>query len=363
MMKIASVDDKVVCPYCGHEEQLTDSRQLSEDALDAVAARVQEALENDIRNAAMAKQAVSGGGDHVSGIIFSILGILGLVGAFLFFDPFQTRVSPDARREARERMEKVIAEASNRDEKDAATVMEEPAVGHGKAGDIGEGGPAGNRQNQRGAGNKAVPAADRVAVLSNTDARRVLEPEILGCMTSAGVHSLIVRIGQGNVKYSAGPLPPLTVVNPGDTWVDYRKETGFHRSALGKCILHAAQGIQTNAIAGNYMHFHLKNSAVPDPLAGLPDRLDGKAAQTAAERMDMAAQDCAVHHSDSAEPRKTLSIQLTFLGVDGSVSAVKPMYIDAKTSWAQCLKAAYLQVKGPRFRDLEATYMHRLSPR
>ena len=197
-------------------------------------------------------------------------------------------------------------------------------------------------------------------ILSKQEAQKVLEPKILSCMKQHNVHYLIADIGQGYGKFKSGTLPPLKVVET--PYVNYKPTPGFSKSPLGKCVLAAAAPIRVSAFKGNYMYFGLRNPGAPDPLAGRPESIDRPAAESALANLDNEARQCQIGAPDGSKPGETVSISVTFQGIDGSTTKVEPVYVKYKSPYGKCLRKVYGKAKVPTFRRLTERVMHQLAP-
>ncbi|MFH1810147.1 MAG: hypothetical protein ABIJ09_15480 [Pseudomonadota bacterium] len=195
-------------------------------------------------------------------------------------------------------------------------------------------------------------------VVSRPQAIRMLEPELLSCMKQHKVHYFIVRIGQG---YDAPPglYPPLVVLYDNAT-VEYREVQGFSATPLGRCVVAAAARLWTDAPRGAYMHFGLRNPDARDPLAGKPRSINQALAHKALGDLDEAARDCGRRQLPGFKPGRDLSMIVRFRGIDGQVEQVEPYYIDEKSPYDQCIRAAYKSATVPQFRELSDKVLHKL---
>ncbi len=192
--------------------------------------------------------------------------------------------------------------------------------------------------------------------MSPDDAKATLTPELLTCLQTHEVHAVVVRLGQG---YAATDrlYAPLRTVHA--TYVDGFPISDFEDTPLGRCVIAAANEVWAPAAGGAYLYFDLRNSSVPDPLAGADQDLDRAKANEALIAQDGAARECGHRQLEGFRATRSVALHVRFQGADGRVTQIRPLYVDPRSPYGQCVAEAFAGVVVPRFRRLWREHVHR----
>jgi eukaryotic-like serine/threonine-protein kinase len=191
-----------------------------------------------------------------------------------------------------------------------------------------------------------VPKAPEGPLLTVSQAKKQLEPEVLKCLKAAGVHYVNTRMGnkvEGGVSIRT------------ETWVPKSRVDGvvvsLPKTSLGRCINDAGRTVRTIAFKQNYVLIDVRNPDVSDPLGHLPSQPPRAEITALLAPRDDDVRACARKHNHGDTK---IHIRLRVDGPSGKLSTARVNH--AAKALDTCIEKLYRPISFPRARSF--TYEH-----
>lgn len=182
-------------------------------------------------------------------------------------------------------------------------------------------------------------------VLSSSDAKAVLEPKVLACMRSTKTHALLAYMGNKQVG-------PVHLLKDSRTRVDGLRAK-LIGTPLGRCIEQAGASVRARAFKSDYVRLHLRNDAVPDPLASLPAKADRDAIAATIAAVEPKIHACAAKHGEEGA-REVFYFDID--GPTGTVISVRGVY--RSRGFQRCAEAIYRTLRFDRAQEHQVKHTH-----
>jgi hypothetical protein len=176
-------------------------------------------------------------------------------------------------------------------------------------------------------------------LLSVSEAKTKLEPAVLECMKTAGVHHVTARMGnakEGGVSILMSASAPRPRVDGA--------QVNLPSTALGRCMNAAGARVRTQAFKGNYVIIDVRNPAAQNPLRHLPREPAYDEIRAVVKSFDVRVHACAREHGDQG--RRRTPIRLRFDGPTGKLVSVSPMH--TSKGFNACVEAVYREGAYPK---------------